>query len=116
SAGGTVMFVILYARSFLRSKAYLPKMDSILRYSCIGVGVVTAMSLIPGVLYQISYPIINALSLVGILMIIVTIFRMKAKGFKVDNYFTSAFVILIVGAVIFILGNFHLAGNAEISQ
>src|SRR5690606_22356515 len=36
SAGGTVMFVILYARSFLRSKAYLPKMDSILRYSCIG--------------------------------------------------------------------------------
>ena len=116
SAGGTVVFVIIYARSFLKSKIHAKIMDTLLRYSAIGVGLVTLLSLIPGTLYEISYPAINALSLIGILMIIVTIFGMKARGHKVDNYFTAAFVILIVGAVIFILGNFHLIGNAEISQ
>ena len=49
-------------------------------------------------------------------MSVVAIYRLRYKGVKVDFFFTVAFTVLIIGAIIFILGNFNIVGNAGIAQ
>ncbi len=116
SAGGAVIFVMLYARAFLKLKKRHKKLDKIMLGLLVVVGLVTGLSAIPGPTYEFSYPLINGVSLISTLYIIACIFILKRKGFTICNYFTAAFVILISGVVIFILGNFHVVGNAELSQ
>lgn len=41
---------------------------------------------------------------------------MRARGYSINNAFTTGFVILIVGAVIFILGNLGIVGDAMVSE
>ncbi len=116
SAGGAVIFVMLYARAFLKLKKRYPKLDKIMLGMLVVVGLITALSAIPGPTYEFSFPVINGVSLIATLYIIACIFILKAKGIHVCNYFTAAFVILITGVVIFILGNFHVVGDADLSQ
>jgi serine phosphatase RsbU (regulator of sigma subunit) len=116
SAGGAVIFVMLYARYFLKLKKRHAKLDRIMFWMLMVVGFVTLLSAFPGPTYEMSYPLINGVSLISTLYIIACIFILKKKGFKICNYFTAAFVILITGVVIFILGNFHVVGNAQLSQ
>jgi len=116
SASMTILFLLLFAESFLHLKDNRPKLRKIFRYTFAFALIAMLLSFIPGVIYQICYPLINVTSLLSVILVLVAIFRLKAKGISVDNYFTLAFTILIIGAIIFILGNFNIVGNAEISQ
>jgi len=116
SAAGTVIFVILYAVNFLRIKERSPKWNRYFNIVLVGLGVIVIMSLIPGATHEISYPIVNLLSLVGTVSIVIVIVSLKRRGFKVNTAFSLGFVILIVGAVLFILGNLGLVGDARVSE
>jgi two-component system, sensor histidine kinase LadS len=116
SASMTIVFLLLYVSRFLHLAEHRPKMLRFFKYSLIFVVVAMLMSFIPGITYEISYPVINATSLLSIILTLVAIFRLKALGINICNYFTIAFTVLIIGAIIFILGNFNIVGNAEISQ
>jgi serine phosphatase RsbU (regulator of sigma subunit) len=116
SASIAVLLVLQYAKSYLNLKknsARFYKWFSGLQITILLFGV---MSLIPGKVYELMYPVINAVSLVSILLILFTIYYLKRKGISICNYFTSAFTVLIIGAVIFILGNFNIVFNPIISQ
>lgn len=113
SAGGAVIFITLYAKSFLKTQDRSPRFDKIFKVFVIIFLIITAIALIPGPTYELGYPLINGVSLIATLFIIYVIFALKRKGHKINNYFTLAFVILITGVVIFILSNFHLLGSAE---
>ena len=115
-AGITVIVLLKYVDSFLQLKERNRLMRKIFLGSGILVAITTLMSLIPGKLYEISYPVINGVSLVSIILTVVAIYRLKLTGRQVDKYFTIAFTILITGAVIFILGNFNILGNSEIAM
>ncbi len=82
----------------------------------IGLSIITVMVLFPGITRAISYPIINLLSLVGTISIVISIFVFKRKGYAINNAFTLGFILLIAGAVIFILGNLGILGDANVSQ
>lgn len=116
SAAGTVFFVILYATSFLKIKERSAQWNRYFNGILIGLSIITIMSLFPGTLKAISYPVINLLSLVGTISIIVAIFSFKRKGYHVNDAFTLGFIFLIAGAVVFILGNLSVLGDAQISQ
>ena len=116
SAAGTVIFVILYALSFLKIKERSIKWYKYFNFVLIGLGIIVIMSLIPGVTHAISYPIVNLLSLVGTVSIIIAIISLKRRGFKVNNAFSLGFGILIIGAVLFILGNLGIVGDARVSE
>ena len=115
-AGITVVLLLKYVDSFLMLKERNPMMRKIFLGSGILVSIATLLSLIPGVLYEISYPLINGVSLISIVLSVIAIYRLRLTGSEVDKYFTIAFTILISGAVIFILGNFNIVGNSEIAM
>ena len=116
SASLTIVFLLLYVSHFLKLKQKSQGMLKIFRFSLGFVFIALLLSLIPGTAYQISYPLINATSLLSVILTLVAIFRLKSKGISICNYFTFAFTVLIIGAIVFILGNFNIVGNAEISQ
>lgn len=108
SATLTVFFVLFYAKRFLKVRERFPLINKIYN-GFIAIAVVCFFfSLTYGVLYEITFPLINGASLISTLFIIFTIFYAKYKGYKVCNYFALAFIFLITGAVIFILGNFNV--------
>jgi serine phosphatase RsbU (regulator of sigma subunit) len=116
SAAGTVFFVILYAVSFMRIKERSLGWYKYFNGVLIGLSIITIMALFPGITRAISYPIINLLSLVGTVSIIIAIFVFKRRGYSINNAFTLGFILLIAGAVIFILGNLGILGDANVSQ
>ncbi|MEO9532709.1 MAG: 7TM diverse intracellular signaling domain-containing protein [Crocinitomicaceae bacterium] len=116
SAGTTIVVLLLYVSNFLNLKEKNPLMKKVFLVCQVLVILTILLSLIPGTTYVISYPVINGVSLVSIILSVVAIYRLKYKGHKVDNFFAIAFTVLITGAVIFILGNFNIIGNAEIAQ
>lgn len=115
-AGGAVIFILLYAKEFLKTAKRSPLLNKIFKVFMGLVLLITVGSLIPGPTYEFAFPVINAVSLISTLYIIFAIFKLKRKGESVCNFFTAAFIILISGVVVFILGNFHIVGDAEISQ
>lgn len=116
SAAGTVFFVILYAKSFLEIPTRLKIWNKYFNGILFGLGIILIATLIPGRTQELSYPVINVLSLIGTVSIVWVIFLLKSKGYKISNAFTVGFILLILGAVIFILGNLGIFGDALISE
>lgn len=115
-AGMTIIVLLQYVNSFLNLKEYNPLMRKIFRICQIAVGVVVILSLIPGKTYEISYPVINGVSLLSVILSVIAIYRLRYKKVDVDLSFAIAFTVLIAGAVVFILGNFNIVGDVEIAQ
>lgn len=87
SACGALFFLILYAKNFLKVPIRLPKWNTFYKIILLGTCFVFLFSLLPGVLQEFSYPIINIISLIGTVSIIAAIFVLKNKGYKVSNAF-----------------------------
>jgi len=111
AASLTVFFVVLYAKTYLNTRENAKVIDKLFKFSMSIMLLFMMISLVPGKPYEISFPGINGLSLLSVILILIAIFSVRKKGIKVSIYFTSAFVILIAGAILFILGNFHLIDN-----
>jgi len=116
SASLTMFLLLQYAKSYLNLVVKAPKYNSIFKVFQVVVVFLGGLSLIPGTIYEIMYPAINGFSLVSILLILFTIFKMHRMGNTVCGYFSMAFTVLIVGAIIFILGNFNVIFDPIISQ
>jgi len=116
SASLTMFLLLQYAKSYLNLKSKHPKSNSIFNGFQITILILGGLSLIPGVIYQTMYPLINGFSLLSILLILFTIFKINRKGSPVCGYFSIAFTVFIAGAIIFILGNFNIIFDPIISQ
>ena len=116
SASGTLLFLIFYASNFLKLKKRSPKWYAYFKWIIAGLPIIVICSLIPGLPQALSYPVINIISLIATISIVVAIFKLRAKGYSINNAFTTGFVILILGAVIFILGNLGVVGDAMVSE
>lgn len=115
-AGFTILILLKYVNEFLNLAEHNRLLLKIFRICQVLVVITMAMSLLPGITYEIGYPIINAVSLLSIVLSVIAIYRLRYKGVSVDFFFTVAFTVLIAGAIIFILGNFNIVGNAGIAQ
>jgi serine phosphatase RsbU (regulator of sigma subunit) len=116
SAGITVIVLLKYVDLFLVLKENHPSLKKVFVFFQILVGAVVVISLFPGKMYEIAYPVINGVSLISIILSVLAIYILRFKRIAVDIYFTIAFTILIIGAIIFILGNFSIVGDAEMAQ
>lgn len=116
SASGTLLFLIFYASNFLKLKKRNLKAYTYFKWIIAVLPLIVISSLIPGVPQALSYPVINIISLIATVSIVVVIFKLRAKGYAINNAFTTGFVILILGAVLFILGNLGVLGDAMISE
>jgi len=111
-----IIFMLIYVNVFLNLK----EKQNNFRKAFYVIGILEVVSLIfiylPGKLHALSYPLVNTFSLISIILSVAAIFYLRAKKEKVDNYFTVAFVVLIAGAIVFILGNFNIIQDSRISH
>lgn len=115
SAGSTVFFVLLYSATYLKVKEFSRQWYIVFTSFSGLVILVSLLSLIPGTLYQISYPAINGMSLLSTIFILIAAIVIGKKH-KVHLLFIVGMVILILGAVIFILGNFSVIDVPNLTQ
>jgi serine phosphatase RsbU (regulator of sigma subunit) len=62
-------------------------------------------SLLEGSVYSYAYPFVNGLSFGGPIFILFSILFLKKKGYRISDWFLSAFVLLILGVLTFLVGN-----------
>lgn len=108
SACFSIIFCIKYAQEFLEIEERFPRINQIFKIFLGLTFIFLFISFTSGKLYSTGFPSLNALVLVVFFLIIVTIISSYKKRYSVSGFFTAAFVSVIVGAVIFILGNFHV--------
>jgi serine phosphatase RsbU (regulator of sigma subunit) len=116
SAVFTAFFLLIYAISFLQLKERILGAFHYFRIIIYLILLTFLLTLIPGITHALAYPIINIISLVGTVSIIVIIFMLKKRGHYVNTAFAVGFIMLIIGAVIFILGNIGVIGDARLSE
>lgn len=116
TAGGSISFVMIYSYYFLRLGKQSLKYAKVFKIIIVGCATVVLFSLLPTSLYPISYPAINLLGLIGTIAILAALSNVKKNGYSVDPFFTLGFILLVLGAVVFILGNFHLLGEYDLSN
>ncbi|MDG2330528.1 MAG: 7TM diverse intracellular signaling domain-containing protein [Flavobacteriales bacterium] len=115
-AGTTVLFVLLFAKNYLKLSQRANKLNRLFKYSIILIGLVTISSLIPGKIYVVTYPLVNVFSLLSVLLILVSILYLRKKKYNVDFFFSLGFVILISSAIVFILGNFSIINAPALTE
>ncbi len=116
AAGFTVMFVLQYATNYLKIKEQKNKLFLVSNVFTAIVGMTMLLSLIPGFTYEISYPLINGFSLLAMFYIVFLAINSKLKKQEVHPLFLTGVIILIIGAIIFILGNFGIIDAPNITQ
>ena len=110
-----IIFMLIYVSNFLSLSTKYPRLNKVFFMAGIIISLSLVLNLLPGKLHAMSYPAINGISLLSIVLAVSTIFYLRFKKETIDNYFTLAFVVLISGAILFILGNFGVIQNSKVS-
>lgn len=112
-AGFTVFFALLYAIRYLELKGRLKKIT----YGIILLVLVTnLLSLIPGKLYELGYPLINGFSFLAILFLLIIAIRIRRINPRISILFLVGLFTLMFGAFVFILGNFSVIDIPSVTQ
>lgn len=115
-SGAAVFMIMLYAAEFLNLKS----MPNWYRFTYLGMQVLVAgcilTSLTSGVLYELTYPVINGMSLISLLMIILGIAWNQQQQKNLNLFFALGFLSVLAGGILFILTNFNIIYSDFISQ
>lgn len=111
-AGVAVLFALSYATRYLELKGRYRTISNVL---FVMVAATTAGSLFPGVVYEIAYPMINGFSFLAMSWLLVAAFLIRKKS-KVNRLFFVGLSSLVLGGLIFILGNFGVIDAPEVTQ
>ncbi|MFT5778928.1 MAG: serine phosphatase RsbU (regulator of sigma subunit) [Crocinitomicaceae bacterium] len=111
-AGFTVLFMLLYASKYLVLTGKLKLISTLL---LLIVSTAMILSLFSGKLYEIAYPLINGFSFLALLFVLVAGIIQRRSG-KVSRLFIVGLGCLVVGGLIFILGNFGVIDAPSITQ
>ena len=116
SACVAVIALLGYAQAFLGLKAQLPRFNRAYQalMALLGIGVVLSLS--SGSVYAISFPFANIISLVATLMVLASVIYGRYKKLKISPFFALAFVFLVLGGVVFILGNTNVIPNTIFTE
>ncbi len=101
----TILMLLLYARAYLKIPQRSPALELAFR-GFIGMALfLFLVSFLPSSLSSFANPALNSFSFIAVLFVLFSIFYLKNRKYEVSNYFMTAYLWLIAGAVIFILGN-----------
>lgn len=107
----SLIFVLLHAKVYLDTKNNLAFFNKIFNGLIIIGTVILVVSLTEGLLYTKVFPVINVVVLITNLVVISAVILSLQKKIKVNSFYLLAFVLLMLGAIIFISGNVNLIEN-----
>jgi serine phosphatase RsbU (regulator of sigma subunit) len=110
-AAVSMTFMLLYVKNFLDFKTKHPKYLKVYNGFIILILLALLSSLSSGLLYELSFPLLNALSFISILYILYgLILKFKTED-KPEFPLVMAFVGLCLGAIFFILSNVNIINS-----
>lgn len=111
-AGTTVFFALSYATKYLELRGRNLLISNIFLGQ---VAVTTLASLIPGVIFETCYPLINLFSLLSLIFLLVIGIRVRKRQ-TVSPLFLTGLFLLLSGGMFFILGNVGVIDAPEYTQ
>ncbi|MEX2597748.1 MAG: 7TM diverse intracellular signaling domain-containing protein [Salibacteraceae bacterium] len=115
-SGASVFMIMLYAAEFLQLKL-MPKWYGVLYRSLmvlVGICVITGLS--SGMAYELTFPVINAMSLISLIIIMIGIGWNQKTHQNVNLFFALGFISVLIGGIVFILTNFNVIDNDFLSH
>jgi serine phosphatase RsbU (regulator of sigma subunit) len=112
-AGGTVFFALTYATVYLDLQGRLKRISQV--FSAL-VLLTTILSSIPGSIYATCYPICNGFSLIALVFLLYSSIKIRRKDKSISLLFMVGLSALLLGAIIFILGNFSVIDFPSLTQ
>ncbi|MFB6258789.1 MAG: 7TM diverse intracellular signaling domain-containing protein [Flavobacteriales bacterium] len=105
SSSLTIFMLLLYAQSYLKVMLRSPKLYQVYRV-LMGIALLLfGISFLPVSIAKYCNPALNLFSFLAVIFVLASIFFFKKRGYSVSNLFMTAYVLLITGAIVFILGN-----------
>ncbi|MEQ9187653.1 MAG: 7TM diverse intracellular signaling domain-containing protein [Cryomorphaceae bacterium] len=115
-SGTSVFMIMLYAAEFLNIQEMPSWYRATYRSLLLIVGLCVVTGLTSGFLYELTYPVINGMSLISLVVIIMGIgWNQSVKG-NVNVFFALGFLSVLAGGIVFILTNFNLLYSDFLSQ
>lgn len=111
-AGATTIFGMLYAFGYLALTGALKKVGAVI---IVMILVTMIASLIPQIRFEITFRLINGFSMLGLIFMMVSGYLQRKKR-KVSNLFLIGLAFLVLGGVVFILGNLGIIKSPIITQ
>ena len=111
-AGSTVVMGLLYAINYLSLTGFWRKTGWVIITMVL---LTMVLSLIPNIRFEIAYRLINNFSLIGLVFMIVTGIIQRKKR-KVSGLFLVGLSCLVLGGVVFVLGNLAIIDYPFITQ
>lgn len=112
-AGFTVFFAYSYASRYLQLQGKPKLIANVLAALVL---ITTFASLIPGKVYELCYPLINGFSLLSLFFLLIVGFQIRKKDKSISLLFFVGLFALMIGALIFILGNFSVINVPILTQ
>lgn len=104
-------FLLKYCEHFLKVRHVFNKTYKVFNAVYIVLGVLFLMLFISPKTLELVYPLSNINGLVSLVLILVTLFRMRYKRIKIDAYFSFGILFLIIGLLGFVMNNLSLLPN-----
>jgi two-component system, sensor histidine kinase LadS len=115
-SSASVFTLMLYAAEYLTLNQ-MPKWFITLYKFLLGlVAICIITSLTKGIAYELTFPVINGLTLFSILIIIAAIGWRNKTNQKVSIFFTLGFLAVLLGGIVFILTNFNILKSDFLSH
>lgn len=113
TAGATVFFALRYAAGYLNLAGRNALITRLIEYSVL---LTMTLSMVPGKVMEVCYVAINVLSLLGVVYMLILSLRVRRYNPSVSALYVIGMFALLIGAIVFILGNTGVFQNTRISQ
>jgi signal transduction histidine kinase/ActR/RegA family two-component response regulator len=104
-------FLLKYCEHFLKVRQVFNKTYKVFNTVYMVLCVLFLMLFISPKTLELVYPLSNINGLISLVLILVTLFRMRYKGIKIDAYFSFGILFLIIGLSGFVMNNLSLLPN-----
>lgn len=104
-------FLLKYCEYFLNIEKHLKVIKKIFNVIYVAIVVLFVMTLISPVTMEIVYPLINLNGLVSLVLILISVFKLKYKKVKIDPFFSVGIFFLVIGLLGFVMNNLSLLPN-----
>ena len=105
------VFLLKYCEHFLRVNSIFKNIAKCFNAIYAIIALLFLMLFINGKTLELAYPISNINGLFSLLLILATMVIMRSKGVKIDPYFTTGIVFLVIGLLGFVMNNLSLLPN-----
>ncbi len=108
----STLFLGKYTQHFLQIRQYSRKINAAYRLLYVLVAILFCIVVFVPSGMEYAYPMANILGLMVLLLIISSVVTIYVRKGKVDGFFTTGVLFLIMGFVIFIMNNFSVLPNS----